>query len=286
MFRIGEFSKIAQTPVSQLHYYDRIGLFQPAHTDKFTSYRYYRADQLPDLNRILALKELGLSLEQIERLVTDEVSADEIRGMLTLKKAQIEQSLKEEVNRLKFVEARLRQIEQEGTLVEDDVVIKSVPAQPFFSVRQTMGNFFDGLELVAEMTQLLPAKISKKKLGYFTAIIHGDAFQMKNADLEMGFLLNGTINTPLPLGSGGEMKMGVLPSMETAVSAVRIGPFENGFNSYAALGYWVENNGYDIIGPAREVFIQMPAFDASNEAVAEILFPVKRQEEATLGLLS
>ena len=47
MFRIGEFSKIAQAPISQLRYYDQIGLFQPAHTDKLTSYRYYSADQLP-----------------------------------------------------------------------------------------------------------------------------------------------------------------------------------------------------------------------------------------------
>ncbi len=286
MFRVGEFSKIAQTPVSQLHYYDRIGLFQPAHTDKFTSYRYYKANQLPDLNRILALKELGLSLEQIERLITKEVSADEIRGMLTLKKAQIEQSLKEDVNRLKSVEARLRQIEQAGTVVENDVVIKSVPAQPFFSVRQIMPNFFDGLELVAEMAQLLPAKVNRKKLGYFTAVIHGDAFQMENVDVEMGFLLNETIKSSLLLGSGGEMKMRVLPGMETAVSTVRVGTFENGYESYGALGYWIENNGYDIVGPAREVFFQMPAFDGSNEPVAEILFPVKRQEDATLGLLS
>lgn len=81
MFRIGEFSKIAQTPISQLRYYDRIGLFQPAHTDQFTSYRYYSAEQLPDLNRVLALKELGMTLEQIKRLVLDHVSADEIRGL-------------------------------------------------------------------------------------------------------------------------------------------------------------------------------------------------------------
>ena len=93
MFRIGEFSRIAQTPITQLRYYDEIGLFQPEHTDKFTGYRYYRAAQLPDLNRILAMKELGLTLEQIKRLVADDVSAEEIRGMLSLKKAQVEQEL-------------------------------------------------------------------------------------------------------------------------------------------------------------------------------------------------
>ena len=116
MFRIGEFSKIAQTPITQLRYYDQIGLFQPEQIDQFTGYRYYKASQLPDLNRILAMKGLGLTLEQIQRLVVDSVSADEIRGMLSLKKAQIEQELQGQMMTLRQIEARLKQVEKEGEL--------------------------------------------------------------------------------------------------------------------------------------------------------------------------
>jgi DNA-binding transcriptional MerR regulator len=90
MFRIGEFSKIAQVPGSLLRYYDEIGLLKPVHIDQWTGYRYYSARQLPRLHRILALKELGLTLDQIARLVNEEVSAAEIQGMLALKKAQVE----------------------------------------------------------------------------------------------------------------------------------------------------------------------------------------------------
>src|SRR5262249_55542504 len=97
MFRIGEISKIAQVPGSLLRYYDQIGLLKPAHIDQWTGYRYYSAKQLQRLHRILALKELGLTLEQITWLVEEEVSAAEIRGMLTLKKAQVEQTVQEEI---------------------------------------------------------------------------------------------------------------------------------------------------------------------------------------------
>jgi DNA-binding transcriptional MerR regulator len=76
MFSIGEFSKIAQVPGSLLRYYDQIGLFAPDHTDRFTGYRYYSAHQLARLNRILAFKELGLSLQQITRLLDDNISSD------------------------------------------------------------------------------------------------------------------------------------------------------------------------------------------------------------------
>jgi len=85
MFRIGDFSKISQVPISQLRYYDEIGLFQPAEIDRKTGYRYYNATQLPKLNRIIALKELGLSLDQVGPMIQDDVVVDEIRGMLALK---------------------------------------------------------------------------------------------------------------------------------------------------------------------------------------------------------
>src|ERR1700751_4337840 len=100
MFRIGEFAQIAQVSGRQLRFYDQLGLLRPARIDAQTGYRYYTVRQLPRLNSILALKELGLSLEQIGPLLEKEISAAELRGMLTMKRAQIERSLQEEEARL------------------------------------------------------------------------------------------------------------------------------------------------------------------------------------------
>src|SRR5215813_6701695 len=107
MFTVGEFSQLAQVSKRLLRYYDEIGLLKPVRIDKFTGYRYYSAEQLPPLNRILALKELGLSLDQIRRMLSDKVSADEIQGMLLLKKAEAEQQLQEEQQRIRSIESRL-----------------------------------------------------------------------------------------------------------------------------------------------------------------------------------
>ncbi|MEZ4669878.1 MAG: MerR family transcriptional regulator [Anaerolineae bacterium] len=74
MFKIGEFSRLTRVSLKTLHHYDEIGLFKPAHVDPFTSYRYYTFDQLPHLNRILALKGLGFTLEQIRQLVSGDVN--------------------------------------------------------------------------------------------------------------------------------------------------------------------------------------------------------------------
>ncbi|HET7143120.1 MAG TPA: helix-turn-helix domain-containing protein, partial [Anaerolineales bacterium] len=82
MLSIGDFSQLGQVSVRTLRLYDELRLFKPARVDRFTGYRYYSVDQLPRLNRILMLKDLGLSLEQIARLLKDNLTADQLRGML------------------------------------------------------------------------------------------------------------------------------------------------------------------------------------------------------------
>lgn len=127
MFSIGEFSRLGGVSVRTLRHYDEIGLLRPATVDPDTGYRGYSADQLGQLNRIMALKELGLSLTQARRLL-DGITVDELHGMLILRRAQLEHELLEHQNQLLGIEARLRHIAQEGAMPADDIVIKKVPA--------------------------------------------------------------------------------------------------------------------------------------------------------------
>ena len=84
MFRIGDFARLSQVSVKTLRFYDEVGLLKPTFVDGATGYRYYSADLLPRLNRILALKDLGFSLEQIE-VVLSGLTLDQLRGMLKLR---------------------------------------------------------------------------------------------------------------------------------------------------------------------------------------------------------
>ncbi len=65
LFRIGEFSKLTGIPIRTLRYYDSIDLFKPSEVDLFTSYRYYKEEQVKDLELINELKEVGFTLEEI-----------------------------------------------------------------------------------------------------------------------------------------------------------------------------------------------------------------------------
>lgn len=287
MYRIGEFSKIAQVSGRLLRYYDEIGLLQPTHTDRETGYRYYSAKQLPRLNRILALKELGLSLEQVARLLDDDISADEIRGMLMMKKAQIEQTLLEEINRFKVVESRLKQVEDEGALIDFDIVVKSVPRQQFLAVREVCPGFPEGRRLLQEMRQLLPATVSSKRIENYMAIVHSEFFEQEDIDLEVGVVLAGSTDVTPTLSDQRTMTIRELPAVDMMASVVRVGdPSVTSHLCYSALGAWVEENGYAFAGEGREVFIDFPDTSKTGEAVTEIQFPIRKLNTDVSFLLS
>ncbi|MBE9029166.1 MerR family transcriptional regulator [filamentous cyanobacterium LEGE 11480] len=273
MFRIGAFSKITQVPASQLRYYDEIGLFKPIDSDSETGYRYYSVQQLAQLNRILALKDLGFSLEQVKHLLEDAISPAEIRGMLVLKKAQIEQNLQAEAARLRVVESRLKQLEHQG-IGQDDVVLKSLPAQPFLSLRQTFRDLNSTLSAVNTIGQSVAQQVPQAALGRFAAVIYGELYENQDWDLEFGFLLNQSLDLTVPLPNDTMMTVRELPPVPTAVTAMRFGGPENGHLSYSAIGTWAETNQYQLIGPGREVFIVPPQPGHESEMVVEIQFPV------------
>ena len=274
MFRIGEFSKIAQVSGRLLRYYDEIGLFNPVHIDSETGYRYYSAQQLPELNRILALKELGLTLDQIARLVAGHISADEIRGMLVMKKAQIEQTLREELARIRYIESRINQIDREGELRDYEVVLKSVPAQKLIAVRDQSISLASLQNAAREIGRWLPAQVGDKALGHFTLIIHSELWESDNMDVEYGFLFNGTTSSEFALPSGKLIRVQDLPAVETMATTMYMGIPESGHRGYSALGLWAEANGYHFANPSREMFIRLPRSSTENEILAEIQIPV------------
>lgn len=70
-FKIGEFSKLNYVTVKTLRHYEEIGLLIPNEVDQWSGYRYYDVSQLKKMSRIIYLKKLGFSLEQIREMFED-----------------------------------------------------------------------------------------------------------------------------------------------------------------------------------------------------------------------
>jgi DNA-binding transcriptional MerR regulator len=276
MFRIGDFSRIARVSTRLLRYYDSIGLFSPGRVDPATGYRYYVADQLAQLNRILDLKDLGLSLDQVARMLDEKITAGEIRGMLALRKAELERALSEEAEQLRHVESRLRQIEEQGSLADYDMVIKSAEAQPFLSVRQTFPGMDAAVAMLGNVVRTVTARVPNASRDSVVVVAHSD-FDEEALDLEIGFSLKREIRKSIVLPGNVTMAMSELPAERTLATVVRHGLSYESNLSFGALGTWMEANRFEIAGPSREVFLQLPSNPSSKaDAVVEVQFPVTK----------
>ncbi len=272
MIRIGDFSKLSRVSVKTLRYYDEMGLLKPVEVDRFTGYRYYEFNQLPRLHRILALKDLGFSLEEIGRLLEGDLSAEQMRGMLKLRQAEIRQRVEEEAERLERVEVWLRQIEQENSMSKYDVVIKKIEAMKVASVRGVVPTAPDQGSLWDELTGYLDAE-KARMVGTPMAIYHDPEFKERDWDVEVC----------MPVADGvrphGRITIYSLPGVETMASVVHAGSFATIGEAYDAIAKWIDKNGYKVVGPPRELNLKMPEKQGDQNdpsTVNEIQFPVEK----------
>jgi len=291
MLKIGDFSKLAQVSVKALRYYGELGLLRPAWIDRFTGYRYYSVDQLPRLNRILALKDLGLSLEQIQRLLQGDLSAAELRGMMRIKHAELERQIEAGQARLARVEARLHQIEQEGALPDYEVVLKEVPTQRVVGIRDVIPGYQDVMSLFQELRALLRAQnVAPHATRPCLAIYYDAEYRDQGVDAEAAAPLSRSLRgTPRTVVHN-------LPGAETMACVIHQGGYQGLPGAYEALITWIEANGYRVTGPNRDVYLKGPeagpgmvtglapadAFRTAREFrpadyITEVQFPVERK---------
>ncbi|MFM8323086.1 MAG: MerR family transcriptional regulator [Chloroflexota bacterium] len=270
MYRIGDFARLGRVSVKTLRYYDDLGLLRPLQIDRASGYRYYSAEQLPRLNRILAYKDLGFSLEQVARLLDEDLPAAQLRGMLRLKQAELQQRLNEDRERLGRVEARLQQIEQEDQMPDYEVVVKPVPAMLVASAAGTAPNYegigpiFD--RLFDEVYAYVQAQGGRAGCGI--------ALYLHEGEQEIQIAALAPLQALLPASE--RIEVYELPGTPAMACTVHHGPFATIGGAYQALMNWAQANGWRIAGPARELYLQYERGGNQAQYVTEVQFPVAR----------
>lgn len=273
MFRIGSFSQLTGVTVKTLRYYESVGLLQPAEVDRFTGYRSYTLAQMDRLNRIVALKELGLTLEEIKRVLDDHPEPAELRGMLRLKRAQVRQSIAAEQARLERIEARLRLIESVDAEPINPVIVRAVPAQNVLGYRQIVS------------TPPAIAPLIDRVFGYFSqaglkpvapcvALYYHGEYREHDLDFEIALPVNASAPASLPLWDDQSMVRRTLPAQRVAATQCRMESQLDVFLAYRDLSAWVAANNERIAhAPSREVY---NVAHASGEPIAfEVQCPLE-----------
>jgi len=257
MFGIGDFASHGRVSVRMLRHYDAIGLLRPARVDQATGYRSYEARQLWRLNRIVALKELGFTLQQVRPILDDKVSVEELRGMLRLRQAELQSRITADTARLAQVEARLQIIEREGAMPADDVQIKRIPgvrvaeltgtAASFEpeSISPVIGPLYDELSDRLDRVGLTP---TGPAIAYYEDAPDGD-----------GILVHATLPVDADPGNDHDVAILDLPEIEQAATIVHRGSMDDVMPTIQTLAHWIDANGYRSAGYNRELYIECGA---------------------------
>ncbi len=272
MFKIGEFSKLTQVSIRMLRYYDETGLLKPAQTDKFTSYRLYTAEQIPVLNKIIFLRNLGFNVSEIAVALKsweDEI----IDGMLENKRTEIEKTIKEEKEKLLAIELARKDIRQKKITVNYNVAIKSIPGYQVLSLRQTVPDYFAEGQMWKAMSNFADENHISISNDTFT-IYHDTDYREKDIDIE--------VCAPVTQMSENkdEFTFRNIEPVPIMAYTMVYGPFENIAEAFYTFANWLEeHNQYKMTGLDRQIVHRGPWNEEDPEKyLTEIQIPLEKRE--------
>ncbi|GAB0106560.1 MerR family transcriptional regulator [Nocardia sp. JMUB6875] len=270
MFSIGDFARFGSVSVRMLRHYDEIGLLRPFEVDPCTGYRSYSADQLARLNRIVALKDLGFTLNQVAEMLDGQLSAERLHGMLQLRRAQLANQVAADSARLASVEARLLRIEMEGVMPEQEIIVKPLSATLVAEMNDVAAE--SGEAAVGPIIERLYAQLAKTIPDSGLTITGAPIVYYE--ELEEGLrvhVAHQVAGTPAP---GHPFDLLLLPEIPKAATLAHRGKIADLCVSFEAMGRWADENSYTPNAPIREVYLQAPGDPASDEWVIELQMPV------------
>lgn len=256
MLKIGEFASLGKVSIKALHHYGELGLLRPARIDRYTGYRYYQRSQLPQLFRILALKGLGFSLEQVGQLLDDDLPAAELRGMLRMKQMELTRQIRQDQLKLAKLSLIMGQLEQ-GELaglpasipplisIEDSKMKPTFVTKPAFDV---VGLSYVGKnehsEIPAMWQQFLPRieepGRAEPDVAYGVCISHGEGL----ADGKFEYVAGVEVRHQEPVPDG--MVRRHIPQRKYA-RFTHHGPLDKLGETYQAIyDSWLPNSGMEL----------------------------------------
>ncbi|MFG3435829.1 MerR family transcriptional regulator [Nonomuraea sp. NPDC047897] len=270
MFGIGDFARLGLVSVRMLRHYDAIGLLRPAHVDSVTGYRSYQAAQLSRLNRIVALKDLGFTLEQVRVILDDNVGTGELHGMVRLRRAELAERISADLARLRGVEARLRSIEREGGLATDEVVLKRV-APVRVGELSAVAASYEPADVGPVIQPLYAELCARLEAAGVPAAGPGIASYVPQED--------GTVrvHAAMPVAgdcAGADVDVVILPGVDSAATIIHHGSMDGVGTTFQTLAHWIEDNGRTALGLGREVYLHCP--DDLDAWVTELQIEVTR----------
>jgi len=271
MFKIGEFSKLTQVSIRMLRYYDETGLLKPAEIDSFTNYRFYSTEQIPILNKIIFLRDLGFNVSEISSTIKN-WNKESIIDILDNKHTEIKDIIKNEQDKLLKIELAKKDIQQEKMEINYNVSIKSVPGYQVLSLRRIAQNYYAESQLWKEVSEFVKSIDIYVYENTFT-IFHDADYKETDIDMEVCVTV-----LKMEENKDGFVYRKTEP-VEIMASMMVYGKFENIAGAYISFANWLqEYNQYKMKGQTRQIVHKGPWNEKNPENyLTEIQIPMEKK---------
>ncbi|WDP90370.1 MAG: MerR family transcriptional regulator [Desulfobacter sp.] len=263
-FQAGEMAQMHQISKQTLIYYDKIGLFRPREVDSATGYRYYHPDQCEDLDIILFLKSLGMTLREIKTYRNQDSIRDRIR-LLESQGRTIEKKLDQILRARRQLDTMVQSLKASLAVTPYEKGIKWMEKRPLSSMEVPPPGDLYAMELCFK-------KMFRAAREAFDVDIHDFLVEVEQ-------------------GPGGReiFKKVALPSKDRANDELppghyayffHKGPYEALAASRAELRDFIRDSGHRATGPALErVLLSKLAVLHEKDFLVEIQIPVEQRQK-------
>ena len=268
LYKIGMFANMNRVTVKTLRYYDEQKLLVPVYVDEENGYRYYEAGQMAQLQRILALKNMGFSIDDIGRIM----AGAEERALLLGKKQEILKEIAVLTGKLAQVESYLA---KDSVNLSAPVIIKEIPEVIVCTMEQRIKSYDALFELMPEMGAQMEAAgcVCAQPEYCFTHYLEPG---YKDEDILVEICESVTEKKQ----DSGNLKFQVFPKVPKAACIFHKGSYKEFHRSYEMLLQYIEENGYEVCGNIRESYIDgVWNKETEQEWLTEIQIPVRQGKD-------
>ncbi|WP_134685159.1 MerR family transcriptional regulator [Brevibacillus migulae] len=272
MYKISAFSKLSRVSVKTLRYYDELGMLKPIAVDEASGYRYYSPEQLLTVQRILAYKELGLTLEQIMPLLTGQATPQLVLSTLERKRAELEQLIQEAMRQISEIDKRMQHIDEDDDMTEKNpAALQTIETQLVASIRDTIPRM--NICLLLDELKRYVESYGQDPEETLMVLWHECGSEDEHADIEVAIRIKREIT------SSDRVKVGHLPRLTKAATLVHhCDPYANTCSATHELASWMSANGYRPADrePIREVYLTTDKNMYGKSRKAMLVIPVEK----------
>ncbi len=267
MIRIGEFAQRTGVSVAALRHYAALGLLEPSYVCKESNYRFYEADQVAELHRILHLKSLGFSLVEIGEMIHHPPSTEEMSRKLEARRRACEARVQVERQKLKQLELQILIVKGLQKMTTNDVKTLLIPETTVAAIPLVLPTNEQAEQLLGETFNRLFTSLKDQGIeptGPCMAIWHDTPEDVVDESLEVAIPVSPSAQ------SAGVFEVVNLPEQQVA-AITHTGPFAEFQTCHILLKEWMALNGYRLSGPYREIYHS----PSGEHATTEVQYPIE-----------